>query len=222
MNEFNIADVVIIVFLIVCVYFYYNKGLVRTFLGFFTTLISTVLSWLLSPVLVNILRNTSMFESIKNYVGNTLQSLNGTTAEELVKDLNLPEFLQTNIIESVSGNMNPVNYISEYITMVIINIAAMIIVFLILFVILKILGNTLNIMSRLPVLKTANKIGGGVLGLAQGILVIWIALAVLTMLYGKPMFSGINEAVSNSVIASKFYDSNILIKGFSAIENLIP
>lgn len=221
MNEFNIADVIVIVFLTACTYFYYHRGLIHTLLGFFTTLISAVLSGILSPILANILRDTSIFESIKSYVGNTFLNLDNETGESLVKSLNIPEFLQTDLIDNIGGKLDYTDYISEYITVFIINIIAMIIVFLFLFVFFKILANTLNIISRLPVLRTANKLGGGILGFAQGVLVIWILFAVLTMLYGKPMFAGISEAVSNSLIASKFYDSNILIKRLSAIESLI-
>jgi len=218
MNEFNIADVAIIVFLTVCTYFYYHRGLVHTLLGFFTTLISVVLSGILSPLLANILMNTSISESIKEYVGKTLLNSENGTVESLIRDLSVPEFLRTNLIDNMdvkSSLANSIDYISEYITIFIIKIISMIIVFLLLFVIFKVIANTLNIISRLPVLRTANKIGGGVLGFAEGILIIWIVFAVLTMLYGKPMFSAINESISHSMIASKLYDSNILIKGFS-------
>ena len=119
-------------------------------------------------------------------------------------------------------NVNQISdYVSEYVASFIINIIAMIAVFIILIVLFKFLSKTLNIIAKLPVLKTANKLAGGGIGLVQGVLIIWIGLAILTMFYGKPMFNSANEAVSNSLIAVKFYDSNILIKGLSTINNLL-
>lgn len=226
--SFNIADVVVLVIIGFCVYFYYNRGLISTLFGFCSTLLSIVLSRLLSPFAADILRKTSIFESIKEYIGKSIVE-NGTGGESgFISNLGIPDFLKTALLDNDNKEVykalnvtNPKDYVSEYIASFVINIIAMIIVFVLVFVLIKVLANTLNIVSKLPVLRTANKLGGGALGLVQAVLIIWIGLAVLTMLYGKPMFNDANEAVANSLIASKFYDSNILIKGLSAIGNLL-
>lgn len=225
---FNIADVVVIVIIGFCVYFYYNRGLISTLFGFCSTLLSLVLSRLLSPVVANILRGTSLFESIKEYIGNSIVE-NGTGGENgFISNLGIPDFLKTALLDNDNKEVykalnvtNPKDYVSEYIASFVINIIAMVLVFVLVFILIKVLANTLNIVSKLPILKTANRLGGGILGFVQAVLIIWIGLAILTMLYGKPMFNDANEAVANSLIASKFYDSNILIKGLSAIGNLI-
>lgn len=216
MNEFNIADVVIIVFIIVSTYFYYNKGLVLTVLGFFTMLFSTVLSGVLGPLVAGFLKTTSIYESINSYVGETLLGSSLNSGENIIDSFNLPEFLKTALSDNIQS-ADP----SKYITGFIVNILSMLIVFVLLFVIFKIIANALNIINYIPVFRTANKLLGGVLGFAQSVIVIWIVFAVLAMLYGKPMFSGIIKTVSDSLIASKFYDSNILIKGLSAVTDFI-
>ncbi len=220
MNSFNISDVVLILFLALCVYFYYNKGLVMTLFGFCTTIFSLVLSRVTSPFLADILRRTSIFDSIRSYISETILTGGTGKGEEFIDSLSIPEFLKTNILQNIqTGNVN--DYVSGYIASFVINIIAMIIIFAIFIIVFSVLANTLKAVSRLPVIKTANKLGGGIFGLAQGIIVVWIVFAVCTMFYGKPMFNGINESISNSMIASKLYDSNILIKGLSAINNLL-
>ncbi len=227
-NSFNAADVVVIIVIASCVYFYYNKGLVRTLLGFCSTVLSLVMSRFLSPVIADILKSTPLFGSIKDYVYDAVFKTGAEAENNIIEGLGIPEFLKTAILDNNNSVVydkfnvvNPKDYVSEYIANFVVNIIAMILVFVLLAFLFKVLSRTLNVFSKLPIIKTANKFGGGALGLAQGIIIVWIGLAVLTMLYGKPMFNGANEAVANSLIASKFYDSNILIKGLSAISNLI-
>ena len=185
------------------------------------------MSRFLSPVIADILKSTPLFGSIKDYVYDAVFKTGAEAENNIIEGLGIPEFLKTAILDNNNSVVydkfnvvNPKDYVSEYIANFVVNIIAMILVF----VLSGIIENKyllLNVFSKLPIIKTANKFGGGALGLAQGIIIVWIGLAVLTMLYGKPMFNGANEAVANSLIASKFYDSNILIKGLSAISNLI-
>lgn len=224
----NIADIIVILILGVCFYFYYNKGLILTLLGFCSTLLSAVLSRFLSPLLGDALRQTSIFDSIKEYVSSSITQNGNGVGKNFINSLDIPEFLKTSLLDNnnpeVYKRLNVTqisDYVSEYVASFIINIIAMIAVFIILIVLFKFLSKTLNIIAKLPVLKTANKLAGGGIGLVQGVLIIWIGLAILTMFYGKPMFNSANEAVSNSLIAVKFYDSNILIKGLSSINNLL-
>lgn len=220
MNSFNISDIILILFLALCFYFYYNKGLVMTLFGFCTTIFSLVLSRFISPFLAGFLRHTSIFENIKSYISETILSSGTGTGTEFIETLSIPEFLKSNISETIQTS-NTADYVSGYIASFAINIIAMIIIFALFIIVFSVLANVLKVVSHLPVIKTANKLGGGLVGLAEGIIVVWIIFAVFTMLYGKPMFNGINESISNSLIASKFYDSNILIKGLSAINNLL-
>ena len=228
MNSFNLADIAVIVIIAVCVYFYYNKGLVLTLLGFCSTLISLFMSRFLSPVFADFLRKTPLFDSIKEYIGESIAKTGSDIENNIISSLDIPDFLKTAITDN-SNNViydrfnvtNPKDYISEYIAGFVVNIIAMIIIFILLTILFRFLSRTLKIISRFPLIKTANKLGGGAVGFAQGVLIVWIGLAVLTAFYGKPMFDAANEAVANSVIASRFYDSNILIKGLSAINNLI-
>ena len=227
MGSFNVADIIVILILVVCTYFYYHKGLVHTLLGFCSTLFSVVLSRLLSPFVADFFRKTAIFDSIRDYVKTSIISNNSATGSDFINSLTIPDFLKNSIMQNNNssgfGKFNVTNiqdYVSSYIASFIISIISMIVVFIILFILFKFLSKTLNIIARIPVIKTANKLGGGILGFAQGVLIIWIGLAVLTMLYGKPMFNGAVESVSNSLIACKFYDSNILINGLSAINYL--
>ena len=232
MNSFNISDVIVISIIILCGYVYYKKGLIYTILGFFSTVLAVILSKFLSPIVSTALKGSPVFDTIKEYVKTAIfQEMpvtSGVSSNSIIDNLNIPEFLKNALIEnnnsSVYSKFNVSNiqdYTSEYITSFVINILAMIIVFILLMVLFKFLAKTLNIFSKLPIIRTANRLAGGALGVLQGVVIIWIGMAILTMLYGQPIFDSINESISESLIACKFYDSNIIIKGFSALNNLI-
>jgi len=228
MNSFNAADVVVLIVIGVCVYYHYKRGLVSTLLGFCSLFFSAVLSRFLSPFIGDLLRKTPLYDSIKSYVITSVIPQGEKIGTDFIRQLTIPDFLKDALVDNnnsivyqklnVSGTED---YISGYIAGFIINIIAMVILFILLLILFKFLARTLNIIARMPVLRTANKLGGAALGFIQGVIIIWVGLAVLTIFYGKPMFEGVNEAILNSVIASKFYDSNILITGLSTIGNLV-
>lgn len=230
---FNIADIIVLAVLAFFIYFFYRKGLVGTLLGFCSTIISVLFSKISYPFVSDILRSTPVFDSIKAYVIETaglskIAEGAGIKAQtDFISSLNIPDFLKNALIDNNNSEVYKLldvttieDYIGGYVASFLINIISMIIVFVVIWVAIKIISNTLNIVVKLPIIRTANSFGGAVLGFIQGTIVIWIAFAVLTLFFAKPVFQDINETISSSVVASKFYDSNILIKSLSFADNL--
>ncbi len=233
-HAFNIADIIVLAVLAFFIYFFYCKGLVGTLLGFCSTIISVVFSKILYPFVGDILRSTFVFDSIKEYVietaglGKIAEGAGIKAQTDFISSLNIPDFLKNALIDNNNSEVYKMldvstveDYVGGYVANFLINIIAMIIVFVVVWVGLKVLSNTLNIMAKLPVIRTANKLGGAVLGFIQGTVVIWIAFAVLTLFFAKPVFQEVTETISSSVVACKFYDSNILIKSLSLADNLV-
>ena len=75
---------------------------------------------------------------------------------------------------------------------------------------LGIISKSLNLVAKLPVISTLNKIGGAVIGGFKGVVVLYIVFLILffipDILDGK-----VTENVSKSQIANKFYTENIIV-----------
>ena len=103
-------------------------------------------------------------------------------------------------------------YVSNYITCLILNAISLVVSFLVLYIILRIVGCMLDMMSRIPVVNGLNKIGGFIFGLLNGVVYLWIACIIITIFsatsWGQYIFAQIND----SVILSFIYNNNYLLE----------
>ena len=74
----------------------------------------------------------------------------------------------------------------------------------------SLLFKVFNIAAKLPIIKQANGLVGGVLGAVIGIFVCWIVAAVMTMFIGQEGTGWIIDNVESSKFARHLFDTNII------------
>lgn len=87
-----------------------------------------------------------------------------------------------------------------------------IIVFAVVFAILKIIVVVTNIVSRLPVIRQANKIGGLALGLVEGLIAVWILFVIITACGSMEWAVDAMADINNSRFLSTLYENDIILK----------
>lgn len=102
------------------------------------------------------------------------------------------------------------NNIYQYITIVIINCIAILLVFLAARICLSLLEALLKEVFRLPVLSTINHSFGAILGFTHAVLIILFCFAMLMPLASLEKFDFINQAISNSLLSKYFYQYNFI------------
>ena len=99
--------------------------------------------------------------------------------------------------------------VAEFLAKTILGALCFVLVFIIAMILLYALNKVLDIFAKLPLLKQANKLVGMALGLVQGILLVWLFFALVTVIsgteFGQTMFRYINE----SKLLSFLYTNNI-------------
>ncbi|MEG0388285.1 MAG: CvpA family protein [Niameybacter sp.] len=70
----------------------------------------------------------------------------------------------------------------------------------------------LDLVAKLPILKTANTWGGFIVGIIKGMLIIWIICLVIPFLIMIPQFAGLEMLVEESYLMTLFYNHNILLE----------
>jgi len=94
--------------------------------------------------------------------------------------------------------------------------------FVLMIVVCKILtgliARTLTFVSKVPIIKQLNGIGGAALGFVTGIFVLYIAFALI--MFSEPMKteSKMLTEIDRSWIASEMYENNYLLSWFSEEE----
>lgn len=84
-------------------------------------------------------------------------------------------------------------------------------IYIVTFLLLRIVAGALNLVSRLPVLRGINKAAGAVMGLAEGLLVVWLADIVLFFVGVSGRGSILESTISGSILTSFLYTHNPIL-----------
>lgn len=129
--------------------------------------------------------------------------------EEIVADILKNEHF-AKAREDIQKEVN--HRVAIYLTGIVINSGTFILVYFLLSAGLFILGRVLNIISRLPVINQLNRMGGGIVGLFQGLVVIWIIFTLMIVFIDKPFIhEGMNQIEENAFLRV-LYELNIIAK----------
>ena len=159
--------------------------------------LSLSLAWAINPYINEFLvQKTPIYNTIQETCTNFVQSQGGEKAEyetdrtgDLIDGLKLPELLRKNLEENNNaetyaalsvGTMT--EYVSGYLARTVINGLSYVLAYILSTIMIRLIVYVLNLIAGLPVLKTANKLTGGAVGFLKGIVFIWIAFLVLTVL----------------------------------------
>ena len=222
MNNMDLAVIIILVLFILAGY---RRGLALTILNFSRTILSLFLASYLYPDVSKFIReSTGLYNNFKTAIvdnmglSKVVQDTTLKASTEFINNLTIPEFLKTALI----ANNNPEyyrvlqvdaleGYIAGYISNMIINAISLVVVFAIVYVLMQVLVNALDLVSKLPVINTFNKLGGSLIGFLQGTLLIWILIVVLVFFFSSPDFAFIFDMIQQSTIAIYFYQTNIIL-----------
>lgn len=210
-------DLIIIAALMLFMYIGYRRGLIRTVFSLFSFIFAIALASYLYPRVAEWLRSTPLFTGLKDYISRAmgLEDVVQAHTAELVATLPLPDLLQRALLMHDTPNMfellNVVTieeYIAGFFAGMAINIIAMVLVFILVRVVLGIIAGMLDIVGRLPVIRSFNHGGGLLLGLVQGVIIVWIGLAVMNLFFLDPTRPELMQLLNESLIAGWIYDNN--------------
>lgn len=153
--------------------------------------------------------------------------------EEALENADIPKDLQIKAIEMaelpevfkslLSDNNNDViyeklgvktfaEYVGEFLSKLIIHIVAFLCIFLLVTIVLRAIIFALDIVSELPVLGFFNRLAGGVVGAAGGLIIIWLFFVVITLLYVTAFGREIYQVIQENTILNMLYENNPLMK----------
>lgn len=96
----------------------------------------------------------------------------------------------------------------NYIAGIIVNGIACVLSFIIVVLVLRILVNMLDIVAKLPVLRSMNHLGGTIAGALQGIVIVWILFFVITLCQTSDFGQGLLKDINNNLFLKVLYENN--------------
>ncbi|MGN1299383.1 MAG: CvpA family protein [Candidatus Scatovivens sp.] len=214
-----IVDLVILSILISCTYWGHRKGLTSVIFKILTFIISIIIVFILyKPVANFVMEKTQIDEWLNVRIAETL---NGTKVAdgELIKEeeTNLSKTVVQVINSLVKESINnakesAVTYVAGRLSCFMISVLTMIFLLIITKILLGFIKGVAELIAKLPIIRILDKSGGLVYGFIKGIIIIYLILAVLSILSPLISDSRILNAINDSNIGSRLYNNNILLK----------
>ncbi len=203
----------------------YHKGLVKVLFSLAASILALLLVGVISPYVGNFLReHTDMHDWVQkkssDMVAEWNQSRDLSTEEArfaAIEEYEIPDFLKTYLkdnhtLETMEQEFN--EYISRNIADLAISAASFVLSFLAILLLLYIISLILNLVTKLPVIRTLNHAGGAIAGAVEGLLILWIFFLVITFLCTTEFGKTCMRMIGSSQILSWLYDKNPLMKIF--------
>lgn len=203
-----IVDIVVILILLGCIFFGYKRGLTGVIVRLLSIILSLVISLILfKPVSALIINHTDIYNNLTTSIENSLNSKEENDEENSSE----PNVILDSInekLEETKENAN--NVIAKSIAEVIINLIVIIVLFIIVNIIMFFLKFIFGAIAELPIIKQIDKLGGFIYGVIEGLLIIYIILAILSFINVEEL----QLAIKTSYLTSILYNNNLILMLF--------
>lgn len=193
-----ILDGIILLVILGFTFIGYKLGLVKVAFGILSFIIALVISLLLyKPVSSLITNYTPLPQKIEEQVENRMES-NDKEA--------------TNFIENYYKNAKKAStqYVAKTISSSIISITSALVVFLLARIILLFIKFSTDLITKLPLIKQLNTVGGLLYGLIGGFIIVYFIFTIISLLSPIFDFSKLIKLINSSIIGNIMYNNNII------------
>lgn len=201
----------VIVILALSALYGYKRGFVHIVLSMVAMLVTFILAGLLTvPVSAMIKSATPLYDHIEKSVSELVAENNVDINS--ISNLGLPKNIEEKIMEGAGealGNFN--EYIVDTLSDMLLKALTFFGLIIVIYIIVRIVIVICDFISKLPVLNSINKTGGLVVGIAQGLLVLWIACLVVTAFSDKSWAQEVFRQINGNPLLTFIYDNNPII-----------
>jgi uncharacterized membrane protein required for colicin V production len=216
------VDLIIVLIIGLCIFNGYRKGLARCILKLVTSIIALFIAILLFRPFVNFVVNNTIIDeniqlSLEKVMNNGIEERKDENNNDLVKeDSGIPkpiaEYLNSNLKNTAKQKQEEaVVSVARSAAILIVEIACFILIYVIVKIILKILTILIDVVSKLPIIRQFNEVGGFLYGIVEGVVIILLIMtgvAIVTPLTGAYEVATI---ILQSHLGAFFYNNNIIL-----------
>lgn len=231
MNGLLIA--VAVIFLVGMFWGYY-KGFIKIIASLATTIATIVLVSFLTPYVSDMIMKVIPIETmmqekcIEILFPESKENEEYTIPEEvessrdtqisLIEQADMPDLFRQLLLENNNdeiyeslGVTKFSEYVGSYLARVLANILSFLLVLVVVTIAVRIITCTLGIIGNLPVIGGLNRLAGGILGIATGLIVVWILFVVITLLYNTEIGGLCFKYIEENKFLTELYNNNILM-----------
>ena len=137
----------------------------------------------------------------------------------MIENMDLPENIRQMLLENNNREAYDLlevtgfhEYVGAYLANMIINALAYLLTFVIVWTLLRAILLALDVVAKLPLLHGINQLAGGVLGLVVGVVLVWIAFLLVTILCNGSLGREFFGLISENQFLLFLYSHNAILK----------
>ena len=211
----TITDIIFIAILILAFIYGHNKGLVKSVWKIAALIITIFLVMTLKDPATEFVSRTPLAENLEHSLSEVITVPPGGGVN-IAQTLNLPEFMQHNIQVATGTAAETAEAIKNAATKslagTILVIGVCVALFILIRLVLMAVFMIINGLTKVPLVKGANKFLGGLFGMINIVFIVMLALAIFTMV--APADNFMYEAIDKSYIIKFLYNNNLLLRIF--------
>lgn len=218
-------DLCIIIIISIFAIVGYKRGFIKSALTLGSSIIALALSFVVYPIMEMLLKVTPIYTWIYQVVSSKIEGITfggglQSQGEAITKNITwIPSILVEQVKENnntamydLLGATNIKEYISLYITKMLIGMLALLLTWLVLKIVLAVVIKLLaGIVEHLPIISGVNKQGGLCLGVLKGILILSIIGLIIPILIEIPIIQSIYSEIQSSYVTKWLYENNLII-----------
>lgn len=217
------------------------KGLIKTIFGFASTIVSLVAAYFLYKPFARILvKSTNIYYFLEEKIGEFIsfgdsgETLSATAdRRDIISGLEMPDIVQDMLLENDNSQiydllgLDPGHTVKEFVSGFLANLAVNALAFIILFIVagiaIGIIAFVLDLIAKLPVLNEVNHIAGFAVGLALGVILLWVVSLGLYFTLAVQGTGDLQMVIDDSVVVPIFYNNNLLLNLLNDVtKGLLP
>lgn len=216
-----VIDGIIILIFALFVFLGYKRGLIGVAFKILSFLAALVIAFVLyNPVAGFIIDNTTFDEQIENAIidsakkeENLQEGESTVNQEESTTSKVITDYINEQV-ENISQQAKEdiANSVARDIAVNVINGICLISLFIVAKIFLLFAKALSDLIAKLPLIKQFNKIGGTLYGILEGLLIIYLVLAIISFIAPMIETSEIPQAINQSIVGSYLYNNNLLLK----------
>lgn len=218
----NWLEIAVGLYLLVMIVYGYCRGVIRMIVSVAALAATFVIVRMAMPSVTLFIKNETPVcqwvagELEKKLIPHEAQAQFGDS-REIIESLNLPEELQELLGERGDGGgifdiEVFISHIADYLAEMIINSVGFVVLFLAVYIIMGLVIRSLDLIAKLPVISGVNRMAGALLGGAEGLFFLYLALLLVTAFSSKPWAAGIIAQIESSKWLPYLYHYNLVSK----------
>lgn len=220
----NWLEIAVGIYLLAMILYGHYRGFIKMAVSLVAVVATLVVVHVAMPQVSVFLKNeTPIYQWISDGIQEAIipdeEQMTPSDERSMIENMNLPEEVKYLLIENNNhevyeslGVQAFAEYISSYLTGLIVNVAGYVILFVLVYTAIQLLMRWLDLMAKLPLISGINKMAGALLGAIQGLFFLWLASLLLTAFAASGWAKPIIAQIEDSSWLSFLYHSNILAK----------